>query len=101
MTQDKEAAHERTALLKRLREEHQESIERTRARLKAQQEIRRAITGAMRGGATTVPEIAEASGLPSPQVLWHVTAMKKYDLVVEVGQCGEYYQYALAEEEAS
>lgn len=94
---DKEAARERTALLKKLREEHQESIESTRARLKAQQEIRRAITGAMRGGAATVPEIAEASGLQANQVLWHVTAMKKYDLVVETGRNGDYYCYSLPE----
>jgi hypothetical protein len=44
-----------------------------------------------------VPEIAAETGLPSHDVLWHITAMKKYDLVVEVGQCGEYYQYAMAE----
>jgi hypothetical protein len=52
----------------------------------------------MRQGAATVPEIAAASGFPAHQVLWHVTAMKKYDLVVEVGQCGEYYQYELVKE---
>jgi predicted transcriptional regulator len=97
MTRDKEAARARTALLKTLRAEHQESIERTRTHLKAQQEVRRAITGAMRGGATTVPEIAEASGLPADQVLWHVTAMKKYDLVVETGRSGDYYCYSLPE----
>ncbi|MEJ2148574.1 MAG: hypothetical protein P8Z40_03750 [Chloroflexota bacterium] len=97
MTQDKQAARERTARLKKLREEHQESIERTRTHLKAQQEIRRAITAAMRGGATTVPEIADASDLPADQVLWHVTAMKKYDLVVETGRSGDYYCYALPE----
>jgi predicted transcriptional regulator len=97
MTQDKEAARERTALLKALREEHQESIERTRAHLKTQQGIRRAISEAMRGGASTVPEIAEASGLQTEQVLWHVTAMKKYDLVVETGRSGDYYCYSLPE----
>jgi predicted transcriptional regulator len=97
---DKEAARERTALLKKLREEHKESIESTRAHLKAQQEIRRAITGAMREGATTVPEIAEASGLQADQVLWHVTAMKKYDLVVETGRNGDYYCYSLPEDQS-
>jgi hypothetical protein len=53
------------------------------------------------GGPKTVPEIAEASGLSSHEVLWHVTAMKKYDQIVETGQCGEYYLYAMAEEVAS
>jgi predicted transcriptional regulator len=100
MTLSKDELRQRTALLKELREEHKDTIERTRSRLKEQKAIR-AICQAMRQGAATVPEIADASGLSSPQVLWHVTAMKKYDLVVETGQCGEYYQYALAEEEAS
>jgi hypothetical protein len=33
--------------------------------------------------------------------LWHVMAMKKYDLVREVGKDGEYYQYVLTEEVGS
>jgi predicted transcriptional regulator len=100
MTQDKEAARERTALLKKLREAHSDSIEQTRAQLKAQQEVRRAISQAMKGGAQTVPDIAGASGLPAHDVLWHITAMKKYDLVVETGKDGDYYSYALAQEGA-
>jgi predicted transcriptional regulator len=101
MTLNKDELRQRTALLKKLREERADTIERTRSRLKEQNATRRAICQAMRQGAVTVPEIATASGLLSPQVLWHVTAMKKYDLVVETGRCGEYYQYKLAEEEAS
>jgi predicted transcriptional regulator len=100
MTLNKEAACERTALLKGLREEHKDTIEATRALLKTQQETRRAIGQAMRGGAETIPEIAEASGLAAERVLWHITAMKKYDLVVETGKSGEYYRYALVQEAA-
>lgn len=101
MSQDKEATRERTAMLKKLREEHKDTIEHTRALLKTQQEARRVICQAMRHGAETVPEIAEACGLPAHQVLWHITAMKKYDLVVETGKCGEYYRYAMVQEVAS
>jgi predicted transcriptional regulator len=100
MTQDKEATRERTALLKKLRDERKDSIERTRALLKTQQETRRKICQAMRHGAETVPEVAEASGLPAHQVLWHITALRKYDLVVETGKCGEYYRYAMVQEVA-
>jgi predicted transcriptional regulator len=100
MTLDRETVRERTALLKGLREEHKGTIETTRALLKAQQETRRAICQAMRHGAETIPEIAEASSLPADRVLWHVTAMKKYDLVVETGKCGEYYRYAMVQEAA-
>jgi len=55
----------------------------------------------LRSGPKIVPEIAEITGLPAHDILWHITAMKKYDLIIEVGQCGEYYQYALAQEDES
>jgi len=98
MTVSKDEMRLRTALLKRLREDRVSSIDSTREHLKTQKAIRREICQAMQQGAATVPEIAASSGLPSHQVLWHLTAMKKYDLVIEVGQCGEYYQYELAKE---
>jgi len=101
MTLTREEAKQRTAILKQVRDQHQETVERTRARLKEQQTARRQICQQLRSGPKIVPEIAEATGLPAHEVLWHITAMKKYDLVVEVGQCGEYYQYAMAKETES
>jgi predicted transcriptional regulator len=95
---DRQAAKERTEALKRLREQHQPTVERTQALLKEQQAIRKQIRQAMAGGPKTLPEVAQASGLPTDQLLWHITAMKKYDLVVEIGKFGENYQYQLAEE---
>jgi predicted Rossmann fold nucleotide-binding protein DprA/Smf involved in DNA uptake len=97
----KAEAKQRTEMLKRLRTEHEETVERTQARLKEQKAVRKQICQVMRDGPKTVPEVAEESGLPAHEVLWHITAMKKYDLVTEVGQCGEYYQYAMAEEAKS
>jgi predicted transcriptional regulator len=101
MTQTKEEARQRTALLKKLRDQHQETVERTQALLKEQQAVRRQICQQLRGGPKTVPDIAEATGIPSHEVLWHITAMKKYALVLEVGRSGEYYQYAMAKEAES
>ena len=94
-------AKKRSAALKQLREQHKDSVERTQALLKAQQAVRKQICQALRGGAKTVPELAVAAGLPADQVLWHVTAMRKYDLIEESGVCGEYYQYRLAGEAKS
>ena len=101
MTLSKEENQRRNALLKELREKHADSIEITRERLKEQKAVRRQICQFLRDGPKTVPEVAEASGLPAHYVLWHITAMKKYDLVAEAGQCGEYYLYQMAEEDAS
>ena len=98
---DKTAAKQRIARLKALRETHQATVERTQALLKEQQAFRKQLRSAMADGPKTIPEIAADSALPSDEVLWHVMAMKKYDLVREVGKSGDYYQYALAEGEAS
>jgi predicted transcriptional regulator len=95
---EKENARKRAEMLKHLREEHKETIAHTQALLKEQQAIRRQISQVMRDVPKTVPEIAEATGLPADQVLWHVTAMKKYDFAVETGMDGEYYQYQLVQE---
>jgi predicted Rossmann fold nucleotide-binding protein DprA/Smf involved in DNA uptake len=94
----KKDAKKRTAILRRLREEHKDTVTRTQALFKEQKTIRRQICQAMRDAPKTVPEVAEATTLPADQVLWHIIAMKKYDLVAEVGMCGEYYQYQLVQE---
>jgi hypothetical protein len=45
-----------------------------------------------------VPEVAEAVSLPTHEVLWHLTALKKYGVVAEAGMCGEYVLYRRVEE---
>jgi len=95
---DKEAARQRTEMLKRLRTEHAESVERTQALLKEQKQVQKLICQSIREKAKTVPEIAEQVGMPTHQVLWYLTAYKKYDLVVEDGMCGEYVLYREARE---
>lgn len=89
----KEDAKKRAILLKKLREEHKETVVATQALLKQQKAIRREICRHMRGEPKAVPELAELSAIPASEVLWHVTAMKKYGLVIETGMCGEYYLY--------
>ncbi len=88
----------RAELLKQLREEHHETVERTKALLKTQKEIRRQICQATREAPKSVPEIAEATGLPAGDILWYLTAMRKYGDVIETGMCGEYYLYQRVEE---
>jgi predicted Rossmann fold nucleotide-binding protein DprA/Smf involved in DNA uptake len=94
-------AKQRSQFLKQLREEHRDTVEQVQARLKAQKDIRRQIAEAMGDEPKTVPEIAAASGLPAEQVLWHIIALKKYNLVIETGQSDEYYLYQRAEENKS
>lgn len=98
---DRAAAKARIARLKALREKHQATVERTQELLKSQQATRKRLRAAMGDEPKTIPEIAAAAAMASDEVLWHVMAMKKYDLVREVGKAGAYYQYVLTEGEAS
>ena len=97
---DKEDAKKRSQLLKQIREEHKETVERTQALLKEQKDIRRQLSQVLQDGPKTIPEIAAATGIPTHEVLWHVTAMKKYDLAAEAGMSGEYVSYQLVKESA-
>jgi len=58
--------------------------------------VKTAIKRALAGGPRTVPEIAEAAGLPARTILWTITAMRKYGTVVEDSTDGSYVRYALA-----
>jgi hypothetical protein len=51
----------------------------------------------MKDQARTVPELAAATHLPVPKVLWFVAALKKYGIVVERGMNGDYPTYQKAE----
>ena len=83
--------------LKRLREQHAETVKRTQALLKEQKRIQQEICKVVRENPKTVPEIAEATGMPSHEVLWYLASFKKYGLVVEDGMCGDYPLYRKAE----
>lgn len=91
-------ATSRGEMLKRLREQHAESVARTQALYKEQRRIQQEICKIIRDNPKTVPEVAAVTGLPSHEVLWHLTAMKKYGIVAETGMCGDYPLYQRVEE---
>jgi predicted transcriptional regulator len=86
------------AELKALKERRAEQIGVVRARVKVQNKDLAAIKSTLKQGAPegmTVPDIAAATGLPADQVLWYVTAMRKYGQAVEGDQDGGYFRYRL------
>jgi hypothetical protein len=97
---NKEQAKKRAAMLNALRQEHQDGLHRAQALLKEQQAIRKQLRQAMADAPHTIPELAQATGLPADVVLWHISSMKKYDLATEIGpdDSGEYYLYSLSKE---
>jgi len=64
--------------------------------VRANNAAKAAIKKSLATGPLTVPELAEASGLPTRTILWTVTAMRKYGSVVEDSTDGSYVRYALA-----
>lgn len=88
----------RAQMLKSLREQHKATVEVAQTHLREMQSIRKQVCSALRCGPLTVTEVAAMAELSTEQALWHLTAMKKYGLVVEVGQEDGFYRYALAEE---
>jgi len=90
---EKETVKTRAQILKDLRSEHQETVDRTQALLKEQGKIERGILKLIKDESLTIPAIAAQIDLPTHRVLWFVTALKKYDLIREDGMDGEYVLY--------
>jgi len=65
---------------------------------KDQNQARKKLKDALKGGEKTVPQLSQETGLPSDKVLWHVMAMKRYGAVAERGHIGDYFTYGLKEE---
>jgi predicted Rossmann fold nucleotide-binding protein DprA/Smf involved in DNA uptake len=95
-----EASEEKTGrkeTMKRLRESRKRIIKETSARVKENRKAVEAIKEHLRDEASTVPEIAEATGLASSEVLWFIATLKKYGEIAEGDKDGGYFRYYLAD----
>ena len=97
---EKEATQKRTAMLADLRKAKRDEVAHAQALLKEQQAVRKTISRVLQGEPRSIPDIATATEIPPQEVLWHITAMKKYGEVIEDGmdEDFEYYLYRLAKE---
>lgn len=84
--------------LKALREYRKKTIDSVRERVKETRVFRKKLSEGLVEGPKTVPELTQATGIPSQLVLWHLTSMKKYGKVGEGDQSGDYFQYVLLKE---
>jgi predicted transcriptional regulator len=89
----------RAELLKQLREAHRKSVEQTQVLFKEQRQMQNAICQLISEEPKTVPQIAEAINKPAHQVLWFISALKKYGIVAETGMCGDYPLYQRVKEQ--
>ncbi len=95
---EKDAAKQRTQLLKELREKHQSTVDQTQALLKENGKVERDILKLITEESKTVPVIASTLDLPTHRILWFLTALKKYGQISEDGMDGEYVLYKRNEE---
>lgn len=86
---------EKTAL-KKLREERAWQISRSKETVKTQQQIIKRITEQIKNDGKTVPEIAQATGLPASQVLMFISTLRKYGTVAEGTKDGDYFRYQIS-----
>jgi DNA-binding IclR family transcriptional regulator len=61
------------------------------------------IMNLLRANPRTVPEIAEAIGRPTREVMFWLMGMRKYGMVAEIGEVTDegYYRYKATEKEGS
>ncbi len=83
--------------LKRLRDSRKSQIAAATARMKEQRQTVQALEAALRQGDKTVPELVQATRIPSAQILYYLATLKKYGKVVEGEAAGSYFRYRLAE----
>ena len=83
--------------LKALRKERAAQLDRTRELVRNQNRDLKLIKDQLAQGLKTIPELAEAVGLPAAQTLWYVQALKKYGLAAEGEKSRRdvYYPYHL------
>jgi predicted Rossmann fold nucleotide-binding protein DprA/Smf involved in DNA uptake len=67
-------------------------------RNKQQTADRRKLKAALESGPKTVPQLAEATGLPTQRAFWLLMGMKKYGTVAEGQEQDGYFEYMLAAE---
>ena len=98
MSEASQEKTERREAMKKLRESRKLIIKATSARVKENRKAVKAIKKQLGDEARTVPEIAEATGLASAEVLWFMATLKKYGEIVEGDKDGGYFRYYLADD---
>ena len=61
--------------------------------------IKKKLKEVLKDGPKTVPELAQATKLPSKDVFWHLMSLKKYGEVTEGEEQDNYVEYVLRPKE--
>jgi hypothetical protein len=96
MSQTEEQKTEQKEAMKRLRAARKQTIKAAAAKMKEQKKAIKAIREQLADKGGTVPEIAEATGIPSSEVLWYLAGLKNYGQILEGEKDGNYFRYEWA-----
>ena len=97
MNQDDEMKKKKKEALKQLRSDRKKWITQASAMVKEQKKALKAIKGQLENQPATVPEISQATGIPSDRVLWYLATLKTYGGIIEGEKDGSYFRYVLVE----
>ncbi len=78
-----------------LRERHGGMSKELKDYFNEQQKIYKALRAALKNGPRTVPQLAKECGLPSPTVMWHLMALRRYGQVLDGPEENGYLRYTL------
>ncbi len=78
-----------------LRERHGGMSKELKEYFNEQQKIYKALRAALKNGPRTVPELAKECSLPSPTVMWHLMALRRYGQVLDGPEENGYLRYTL------
>ncbi|MCG6972333.1 MAG: winged helix-turn-helix domain-containing protein [Desulfobacterales bacterium] len=97
MNREDEIMNKKKEAMKQLRGDRKEWITMASTMVKEQRKERKAIKKYLENQPATVPEIADATGIPSDKVLWYLATLKKYGDIVEGEKDGSFFRYVLTE----
>jgi len=97
MGQTEEEKKAQKEAMKELRKSRKQFIKASAVRLKEQNKTIKMIKEQIKDNPKTVPEISQAAGIPSSEVLWYIATMKKFGEVLETEQDDAYFRYRLAD----
>jgi hypothetical protein len=92
-------SEKRSGTVAAYKERHGQASAELLERVRVQNHTKAAVRRVLAGGPLTPPEVAEAAGISPREALWMLIALRKYGVVVEDGQDGDYIRYALTRED--
>jgi len=78
-----------------LRERHGGMSKELKDYFNEQQKIYKALRASLKNGPRTVPQLAQECSLPSPAVMWHLMALRRYGEVLDGPEQNGYLLYTL------